>query len=142
MKGFSLIELMIVVVIMGLLAGVLAPKIMDRPDDARVTKAKMDIKTLKSALGFYKLDNGIYPNTKQGLSALIAEPDSRPRPTDWRHGGYLDSSDVPKDPWGNEYIYRSPGAKERDYEIVSFGSDGKRGGSSYAKDIHSWDIQE
>ena len=133
---------MIVVVIMGLLAGVLVPKIMDRPDDARVTKARMDIRTLKSALRFYKLDNGMYPTTKQGLLALIKKPDSRPWPTDWRHGGYLDASEIPKDPWGNEYIYRSPGAKQRDYEVICFGSDGKRGGSSYATDLYSWNVQK
>lgn len=141
MRGFSLIELMIVVVILGLLAGVLVPRIMDRPDEARVTTAKTDISTLEQALRLYYLDNGNYPTTEQGLEALINKPDSEPVPNNWRSGGYLEASSVPKDPWGNEYIYRSPGDEGRDYEIISLGADGEEGGSGFDSEIRSWEIQ-
>lgn len=140
-KGFSLIELMVVIVILGLLATFLLPKIINRPDEARVTKALTDIKTMESALKMYKLDNGIYPTTEQGLLALIKKPTSEPLPKNWKKGGYIDSSDVPLDPWGNVYIYRSPGDNERDYEIISYGSDGKEGGEGTASDIKSYEIK-
>lgn len=140
-KGFSLIELMVVIVILGLLATFLLPKIINRPDEARVTKALTDIKTMESALKMYKLDNGIYPTTEQGLLALIKKPTSEPLPKNWKKGGYIDSSDVPLDPWGNVYIYRSPGDNERDYEIISYGSDGKEGGEGAASDIKSYEIK-
>ena len=140
-KGFSLIELMVVIVILGLLATFLLPKIMNRPDEARVTKAITDIRTMESALKMYKLDNGIYPTTDQGLSALIKKPTLEPIPKNWKKGGYIDSSDVPVDPWGNPYIYRSPGEGERDYEIISYGSDGKEGGEGTASDIKNYEIK-
>lgn len=140
-KGFSLIELMVVIVILGLLATFLLPKIINRPDEARVTKALTDIKTMESALKMYKLDNGIYPTAEQGLLALIKKPTSEPLPKNWKKGGYIDSSDVPLDPWGNVYIYRSPGENERDYEIISYGSDGKEGGEGTASDIKSYEIK-
>ncbi|MBI9112666.1 type II secretion system major pseudopilin GspG [Maridesulfovibrio ferrireducens] len=138
-RGFSLIELMIVIVILGLLASMLVPKIMDRPNEARVTKAKMDMKALDSALKLYKLDTGRYPSTDQGLKALITKPDTRPIPRNYRKGGYLDSTTAPVDPWGYEYIYRSPGEDDRDYEIISLGADGMEGGEDFDADINSWE---
>ncbi len=138
-RGFSLIELMIVIVILGLLASMLVPKIMDRPNEARVTKAQMDMKALGSALKLYKLDTGRYPSTEQGLSALIKKPDTRPVPRNYRKGGYLDSAVAPVDPWGYEYIYRSPGEDDRSYEIISLGADGMEGGEDYDADINSWE---
>ncbi|MBZ4644167.1 MAG: ral secretion pathway protein [Deferribacteraceae bacterium] len=139
-KGFSLIELMVVIVILGLLATFLLPKIINRPDEARITKAKSDIKTIESALKLYKLDNGIYPTTEQGLQALITKPETEPIPKNWKKGGYLDTNSLPKDPWGNNYIYRSPGENERDYEIISLGADGKEGGQDNDADIKSYEI--
>ncbi len=138
-RGFSLIELMIVIVILGLLASMLVPKIMDRPNEARVTKCKLDMKALESALKLYKLDTGRYPTTEQGLMALIKKPESRPVPRNYRKGGYLDSTTVPADPWGYEYIYRSPGSNDRPYEIISLGADGMEGGEDYDADIKSWE---
>lgn len=138
-SGFSLIELMVVIVILGLLASVLVPKIMDRPDEARVTKAQMDIKVIGQALKLFKLDNGFYPTTEQGLMALVKKPDSTPEPRRYRAGGYLDGSSVPRDPWGMEYVYRSPGDSGRDFEIISFGADGEEGGDGVSADIRSWE---
>ncbi|GAB6059201.1 type II secretion system major pseudopilin GspG [Desulfonatronum parangueonense] len=140
--GFSLIELMIVVVILGLMATLLVPRIMDRPEEARVAKARMDIRTLESALRLYRLDNGVYPTTEQGLAALITKPERGAPPWNYRPGGYLEASSVPRDPWGNEYRYRSPGQQGRDYEITSLGSDGKEGGTGFARDINSWELDE
>ncbi len=139
-KGFTLLELMIVIVILGILATFLVPKIMQKPDEARVAKAKSDIKTLELALKMYKLDNGIYPTTEQGLKALIERPDIPPAPKNWRQGGYLDANIVPSDPWGNPYIYRSPGDDNREYEIICFGADGKEGGVGVNADIKSWEL--
>jgi general secretion pathway protein G len=140
-SGFSLIELMIVIVILGLLASMLVPKIMDRPDEARVTKAKMDIRAVESALKLYKLDNGFYPTTEQGLRALMAKSESKPSPRNFRSGGYLDANEVPQDPWGHDFLYRSPGDSGRDYEIISLGADGSEGGSGVSSDIKSWELK-
>lgn len=137
--GFSLIELMVVIVILGLLATMLVPRIMDRPDEARVTKAMLDIRALESALKLYRLDNGFYPTSDQGLVALVAKPGSSPTPRNWNPKGYLDSTAVPRDPWGYEYIYRSPGSDNRDYEILSLGADGRAGGEGVNRDIASYD---
>jgi general secretion pathway protein G len=137
--GFSLIELMVVIVILGLLATMLVPRIMDRPDEARVTKAMLDIRALESALKLYRLDNGFYPTSDQGLAALVAKPGSNPTPRNWNPKGYLDSATLPKDPWGYEYIYRSPGSSNRDYEILSLGADGRIGGEGVNRDIASFD---
>jgi general secretion pathway protein G len=141
-SGFSLIELMVVMVILGLLAAALVPRIMDRPDEARVTKAKTDIRALQTALRFYKLDNGRYPTTEQGLEALVEEPDIPPEPRNYRRGGYLEAENIPADPWGNDYIYRAPGENDRDYEIISLGADGEEGGEEYDSDIHSWELAQ
>ncbi|SDB55676.1 general secretion pathway protein G [Desulfonatronum thiosulfatophilum] len=140
--GFSLIELMIVVVILGLMATLLVPRIMDRPEEARAAKARVDIRTMESALRLYRLDNGVYPTTEQGLAALITKPERGAPLRNYRPGGYLEASSVPRDPWGNEYRYRSPGQQGRDYEITSLGSDGKEGGSGFARDINSWELDE
>lgn len=140
-KGFTLIELMVVIVILGILATFLIPKIMSRPDEARIIKAKNDIKAIESALKLYKLDNGFYPTTEQGLEALIKKPDSEPIPQNWKSGGYLDSNNTPLDPWGHKYIYRSPGEDGRDYDIISYGADGKEGGDGVNADIKSYELK-
>ena len=113
---------------------------MEKPDEARVTKAKNDIMALETALKMYKIDNGMYPTTIQGLKALIKKPTTPPIPQHYRKGGYLDSEEVPKDPWGNPYIYRSPGQNGRPFEIISLGADGKPGGEGVNADIKSWEL--
>ncbi len=140
-EGFTLIELMVVLVILGVLATFLMPKILNRPDEARIIKAKNDIRAIESALKLYRIDNGFYPTTEQGLKALIEEPEIEPLPSHYRAGGYLDSDSEPLDPWGNKYIYRSPGEEEREYEIISFGADGREGGDGINADIRSWEIE-
>ncbi len=137
-KGFTLIELMIVIVILGLLATFIVPKLMSRPEQARVVKAKNDIRAIETALKLYKLDNGFYPTTEQGLKALVKKPQTPPIPQNYRPNGYLDK--VPKDPWGHPYIYRSPGDNGRPYEIISYGADGKPGGTGYDADIKSYEL--
>jgi len=138
-SGFSLIELMIVIVILGLLATMLVPKIMDRPDEARVTKARLDIQAIEMALNMYRLDNGFYPTTEQGLLALVEKPGGNPEPRHYSSGGYLEGTGAPKDPWGNEYIYRCPGNENRRYDIISLGADGEEGGEGVNQDIRSWE---
>ncbi len=139
-KGFTLIELMIVIVIIGILATLLIPRIMERPEEARRVKGKMDIKAIESALKLYKIDNGSYPTTEQGLMALLKKPETAPIPKKWREGGYLDGTAVPKDPWSNPYYYVSPTPEGKDYEIVSYGSDGELGGTGKNADISSADL--
>lgn len=139
-SGFSLLELMIVIVILALLATALMPNLMDRPDEARVAKAKMDMRQIEFALKLYKLDNGFYPTTDQGLEALIEKPDSKPEPRNYRENGYLEANDAPVDPWGNEFIYRAPGDANRDYEIISLGADSEEGGEGFGQDINSWEL--
>lgn len=134
--GFTLIELMIVVAILGLLAYVLVPRIMERPEEARRIRAQVDIKTIESALKLYKIDNGTYPTTEQGLIALIKKPDQDPVPKNWRDGGYLEGAAI-KDPWGNPFEYQAPGSDGRDYEIISYGYDGKQGGTGRDADVSS-----
>lgn len=135
--GFTLIEIMVVVVILGILAAVVVPRIMDRPDEARVVKAKQDIRMLESALNLYKLDNFNYPSTQQGLDALVAKPGGDPEPKNYKAGGYVKS--LPKDPWGNTYQYLSPGTKS-EIDIFSLGRDGKPGGEGTDADIGNWDL--
>lgn len=141
-RGFTLIELMIVVVIVGILATLLIPRIMDRPEEARRIKAKADIKSIESALKLYKLDNSNYPTTDQGLQALITKPDTSPVPNKWRDGGYLEAKEVPKDPWGYPYYYSSPGSDGKDYLIVSYGADGESGGNGKNADISSSELDK
>ncbi len=138
-RGFTLIELMVVIVILGILAAIIAPKIIGRTDEAKVTEAKVQIRNLETALKLYKLDNGVYPSTEQGLDSLVAKPAAGEIPRNWREGGYLEKKKVPLDPWGNPYTYASPGANG-DYDIVSYGADGARAGESFARDIESWSL--
>ena len=139
-RGFNLIELMIVLVIIGILATLLIPRIMERPEEARRVKAKMDIRTIESALKLYKIDSGEYPTTEQGLEALIKKPDSPPVPAKWRDGGYLDGNSVPKDPWDHPYQYTSPTDDGKDYEIISYGRTGQPGGTGRDAEISSSDL--
>jgi general secretion pathway protein G len=136
-RGFTLIEIMIVVVIIGILVGLLAPKIMDRPDQARVVAAKNDIQAIMSALKLYRLDNAVYPSAEQGLMALVKKPEAGNIPRNWKPGGYLDR--LPKDPWGGDYQYLNPGI-QGEIDIVSLGRDGKPGGEGYDADIGSWNL--
>lgn len=135
-RGFTLIEVMVVVVILGILAAIVVPRVMDRPDDARITKLKQDLRTLESSLNLYRLDNFRYPTTQQGLQALIEQPRAAPEATNWRQGGYMDR--LPVDPWGNPYQYLSPGREGRDYDIFSFGANGRRGGEGIDGEIGNW----
>jgi len=134
--GFTLIEIMVVVVIIGILASVVVPRIMDNPDKARVAKAKNDIQAIGSALDIYRLDNYVYPTTDQGLEALVSQPTSSPEPANWKQGGYIKK--LSKDPWGNEYLYLNPG-EHGEIDIYSLGADGAPGGNGPNKDIGSWD---
>jgi general secretion pathway protein G len=138
-KGFTLIELMVVMVILGILAAIIAPRIIGRTDEAKVTEAKIQIKNFETALKLYKLDSGLYPSTEQGLDALIRKPTVGIIPRKWSEGGYLEQRKIPLDPWGNTYIYISPGL-HGDYDIISYGEDGIRGGEGFAKDIENWNI--
>ncbi|MEZ4527286.1 MAG: type II secretion system major pseudopilin GspG [Desulfobacterales bacterium] len=138
-QGFTLIELMVVIVILGILAGLIVPRIMERPDQAKQMKAKTQISSLETALKLYKLDNGSYPTTEQGLQALVEQPSSGSPAQNWRKGGYLEKNKVPKDPWGNDYVYLSPGM-HGDFDIISYGADGVPEGEDFNKDINSWEI--
>ncbi len=131
-SGFTLIEIMIVVVILGILASIVVPNIMGSPDEARIVKAKQDIRTLEGALNLYKLDNFNYPSTDQGLEALVSKPSGQPEAKNWKKKGYLKK--LLKDPWGNEYLYLNSGA-DGDINIFSYGSDGRKGGVDSAADI-------
>ena len=137
--GFTLIELMVVIVILGILAGLIIPRIMGRPEEARRMKARVQMESVETALRLYKLDNGIYPSTEQGLQALIEAPTVGELPRKWRKGGYLEKGNVPKDPWGHEYVYLSPGLHD-DFDLVSYGADGQPGGEDQNKDVNSWEI--
>jgi general secretion pathway protein G len=136
-RGFTLIEIMVVVVIMGILAALVVPKLFGHVDNARITAAKQDIATMMQGLKLYKLDNQRYPTTEQGLQALINKPTTGPAANGWKAGGYLDK--LPKDPWGNPYQYLSPGVKG-EVDVFSLGSDGQPGGSGNDADIGSWDL--
>ncbi|WP_295684407.1 type II secretion system major pseudopilin GspG [uncultured Nevskia sp.] len=133
--GFTLIEIMVVVVIIGILAAIVAPNIFDQPDKARQVKAKQDIAAIETALNLYKLDNFNYPSTQQGLEALVAPPQGEPPARNWKPGGYLKS--VPRDPWQNPYQYLSPGVKG-EIDVFSLGADNKPGGDGSASDIGNW----
>ena len=139
-RGFTLIELMVVIVILGILVMWVAPKIMSRPEEAKQVKARMDIQNLETALKLYKLDNGVYPSTEQGLQALVEPPETGVIPKKWKEGGYLEKNRVPRDPWGNDFVYLSPGL-QGDFDIISYGADGVPGGESENKDINNWEIE-
>ena len=136
-RGFTLIELMVVIVILGILAGLIIPRIMGRPDEARQAKARIMIEGIETALKLYRLDNGFYPSTDQGLQALVEASTIPPVPRNWREGGYLEKGKVPKDPWGNDFVYLCPGT-QREFDLLSYGADGQPGGEGKNKDITNW----
>jgi general secretion pathway protein G len=135
--GFTLVEILVVIVILGILAALVVPRIIERPDQARVTAAKADIATIMEALKLYRLDNQRYPTTEQGLSALVTRPTLSPVPPNWKPNGYLEH--LPQDPWGNPYQYLNPGLRG-EIDVFSFGADGQPGGTGYDADIGSWDL--
>ena len=139
-RGFTLIEIMVVIVILALLAALVGPKILGRTDDAKIQTTKTQIRNIESALKLYKLDNGVYPTTEQGLNSLVAKPSVGVIPKNYKEGGYLESKQMPKDGWGNDYIYVSPG-EHGDYDLYSFGADGVKGGEGKNADISSWDMK-
>jgi general secretion pathway protein G len=135
--GFTLIEIMVVIVILGVLAALVVPKIMSRPDEARIGAAKQDVGAITQALKLYRLDNGRYPSTEQGLNALVIKPATEPIPNNWKTGGYLDK--LPQDPWGQPYQYLNPGLRNAtDVDVFSFGADNKPGGEGHDADIGNW----
>ena len=135
-RGFTLVEIMVVVVIIGILGALVVPKLLGRTGESRVAAAKVDISTLMNSLKLYKLENQRYPTTEQGLQALIAKPSAGPSANGWKAGGYIDK--LPKDPWGSAYQYISPGI-HGEVDIFSFGADGQPGGTGEDADIGSWD---
>jgi len=136
--GMTLFEIMVVIVILGIPAGLVIPRIMDQPDKAKVVKAKMQMESLSTALKQYKIDNGVYPSTEQGLEALARKPSIGKIPKNYPEGGYLQK--VPSDPWDNAYIYISPG-EHGDFDIISRGADGEEGGEKADADIKSWELE-
>ena len=134
-RGFTLIEVMVVIVILGVLAALVVPRIISRPDEARAVAAKQDIATIGQALKLYRLDNQRYPTAEQGLAALTAKPELAPVPPNWKPGGYVER--LPKDPWGNAYVYVNPGL-HGEIDVLSLGADGKPGGEGLDADIGSW----
>lgn len=139
-RGFTLIELLVVLVIIGILAGYIGPKIMGHPEEAKRTKAALQIQAIETALKMYKLDNGVYPSTEQGLQALVEPPETGKLPPKWRSGGYLEKGKVPEDPWGNEFVYLSPGVHD-DYDLSSYGPDNEAGGEDENADVNSWELE-
>lgn len=138
--GFTLIELMVVIVILGLLAGIILPRFMGESDKAKQQTARTQMALLESALKMYKLHNGSYPTTEQGLKALVEPPTTGNLPKNWSKGGYLEKGKVPKDPWKNEFIYVCPGS-HGDFDLTSLGADGEPGGEEFDKDINNWDSE-
>lgn len=136
-RGFTLIEIMVVVVILGILAALVAPKLIGRTDDARLVAAKQDIATIMQGLKLYRLDSQRYPTTEQGLQALITRPTTGPEAGGWKAGGYLDK--LPMDPWGHPYLYLSPGIRG-EVDVFSLGADGQAGGVGSDADIGSWEL--
>jgi len=134
-RGFTLVEIMVVVVILGILAALIVPRVVGRTDDARAVAAKQDIAAVMGALKLYRLDNGRYPSNEQGLPALVAKPQSTPVPNNWKQ--YLDR--IPKDPWGNVYLYLNPGVRG-EIDVFSLGADAQPGGSGADTDVGSWDL--
>lgn len=135
-SGFSLIEIMVVIVIIGLLVGIVAPNVIGRADEARLQKAQADFKAIQTALKMYRIDNFVYPSTEQGLEALVSKPTLAPVPRNWKSEGYIES--LQTDPWGNPYLYLSPG-EVREYDIYTLGADGITGGEGNNADISVWD---
>jgi len=139
-SGFTLIELLVVLVIIGVLAGYIGPKIMGRPEEAKRTKASLQIRGIETALKMYKLDNGSYPTTEQGLQALVEPPSTGKLPPKWRDGGYMEKGKVPLDPWRSEFVYLSPGLNS-DFDLSAYGNDGEAGGEGDAADVNNWEIE-
>jgi general secretion pathway protein G len=135
-SAFTLIEILVVVAILAILAAIVVPRVMDRPDEARKVAAKADVAAIVQALKLYRLDNGFYPGTDQGLAALVQKPATSPVPGNWKQGGYLER--LPKDPWGSDYQYLSPGVKG-EIDVFSLGADRTRGGEGSGADIGNWD---
>jgi general secretion pathway protein G len=136
-NGFTLIEVMVVVVILAILAALIVPRVMSRPDEARAVAASQDVATIMQALRLYRLDNNRYPTSEQGLAALVTRPSIAPAPANWKAGGYLER--LPKDPWGNPYRYLNPGIRG-EIDVLSFGADGVAGGTGVDADIGSWNL--
>ena len=136
-RGFTLLEVMVVIVILGILAALVVPKIISRPDEARVIAAKQDIASLMQALKLYRLDNQRYPTTEQGLQSLVMKPASAPIPLNWKQGGYIER--LPKDPWGGIYQYLNPGV-HGEIDVFSYGADGAPGGEGNDSDIGNWNL--
>lgn len=134
--GFTLIEVMVVVVILGVLAALVMPRVMGRPEEARIVRAQQDIRAISSAINLYRLDNFSLPDTDQGLTALFIRPAELPKGARWKKGGYLER--LPEDPWGNPYLYLQPGI-HGSFDLYSTGSDGAPGGEDAAADIGNWD---
>ena len=136
-QGFTLIEIMVVIVILGILAALVVPRVLDRPDEARAVAAKNDIAAIMQALKLYRLDNQRYPTTEQGLAALVTRPEQAPVPPNWKPNGYLER--LPKDPWGHPYQYLSPGLRG-EIDVYTLGADGQPGGTGIDAEIGSWDL--
>jgi len=139
-NGFTLIEILVVVLIISILAGIVGLSVLHRPGEAKVTAAKLQIKTFKSALQLYRMEQNRYPTQEQGLKALCVKPAAPPVPEKYPAEGYLESNRLPKDPWSHDYIYLSPGRNQEPYEIISYGGDGEPGGDGDAADISSSDL--
>lgn len=136
-SGFSLIEILVVLVILGLLVSIVAPNVLGRADEARVQKAEADFKSIATALKIYRLDNFAYPATEQGLAALVEKPTLAPEPRNWKPGGYLD--ELPLDPWGRPYLYLAPG-EHGAFDLFSYGADGVPGGEGQNQDLGNWHV--
>jgi general secretion pathway protein G len=137
-SGFTLIEIMVVIIILGILVGLIVPRFMEKPEKARIVKAQMQIESISAALKEYKLDSGDYPTTEQGLEALVEKPSIGKIPRKYPEKGYL--AKIPKDPWGNDYVYISPG-EHGDFDLISYGADGEEGGEGKNGDVQSWEIE-
>ncbi len=142
-QGFTLIEVLVVILILGLMASIVFPRVTGRAEKARVAQCRIQIHALANALENYHFDNGVYPSTEQGLDALISQPTGDPVPANWQLGGYLQTTHLPKDPWNNAFAYFCPGPDNKPYEIISYGRDGKPGGAEAVdRDISVWDSAE
>ncbi|UCF31759.1 MAG: type II secretion system major pseudopilin GspG [bacterium] len=139
-RGFTLIELMVVMIILATLITIVAPRFLGEPEKARRLKGSVTISNLETALKTYYLDNGFYPTTEQGLEALVQAPNTDPIPQKYREGGYIEKGKVPKDPWGREFIFLSPGLHS-EFDIISYGADGVEGGEGKDADIESWNLE-